>query len=251
MISSIGVVVFHGIVPQSVTHHPGLSVTYHSGSSPFRALMRQTGLPEVIRTDLGSPFASVGLGRLSSLSVWWIEQGIEVEFTRPASPQDNGSHERMHKDLKAEATRPPSPNLAAQQRRFERWQHTYNHERPHEALHQRRPAEVYQPSTRRLNENDKPIIYPADFAVKLVSTSGMSPTRAKTIRWARPLPANRWACAVLPTARPNCTSPTFCSAICASMPREAASNPPPTSHPAADPIQKREGAQAPSLKPSP
>jgi transposase InsO family protein len=138
----------------------------------FRALMRQTGLPEVIRTDLGSPFASVGLGRLSALSVWWIEQGIEVEFTRPASPQDNGSHERMHKDLKAEATRPPSSNLAAQQRRFERWQHTYNHERPHEALHRLRPAEVYQPSTRRLNENDKPIVYPADFAVKVVSTSG-------------------------------------------------------------------------------
>ncbi len=138
----------------------------------FRALMRQAGMPEVIRTDLGSPFASVGLGRLSSLSVWWIEQGIEVEFTRPASPQDNGSHERMHKDLKAEATRPPSSNLAAQQRRFERWQHTYNHERPHEALHQQRPAEVYQPSTRRLNENDKPIIYPSDFKVKVVSTSG-------------------------------------------------------------------------------
>lgn len=138
----------------------------------FRALMRQTGVPEVIRSDLGSPFASVGLGRLSSLSVWWIEQGIEVEFTRPASPQDNGSHERMHRDLKAEATRPPSPNLVAQQRRFERWQHTYNHDRPHEALHQQRPAEVYQPSARRLNENDKPIVYPSDLEVKVVSTSG-------------------------------------------------------------------------------
>ncbi|MBL9199899.1 MAG: transposase [Opitutaceae bacterium] len=109
----------------------------------FRALMRQAGLPEVIRVDHGSPFASVGLGRFSSLSVWWIGQGIGVEFTRPASPQDNGSHERMHRDLKAEATQPPSRNLAAQQRRFERWQHTYNHERPHESLDRQRPAEVY------------------------------------------------------------------------------------------------------------
>lgn len=138
----------------------------------FQALMRQTGMPEIIRTDLGAPFASVGLGRLSALSVWWIEQGIEVEFTRPASPQDKGSHERMHRDLKDEATQPPSANLAAQQRRFERWQYTYNHERPHEALHQQRPAEVYQPCSRRLNENDKPIVYPADFTVKAVSTSG-------------------------------------------------------------------------------
>ncbi len=138
----------------------------------FRALMRQAGLPEIIRVDHGSPFASVGLGRLSALSVWWIEQGIEVEFTRPASPQDNGSHERMHRDLKAEATQPASANLAAQQRRFERWQYTYNHERPHESLGQQRPTEVYQPSARRLRENDKPIVYPSECEVKLVSLSG-------------------------------------------------------------------------------
>jgi len=138
----------------------------------FQALLRQAGLPEIIRVDLGAPFASVGLGRLSALSVWWIEQGIDVEFTRPASPQDNGSHERMHRDLKAEATQPPSPNHSAQQRRFERWQHTYNHERPHESLHQQRPAEVYQPSTRRLNGNDKPIVYASDCEVKMVSVSG-------------------------------------------------------------------------------
>lgn len=138
----------------------------------FRALMRQAGVPEIIRVDHGSPFASIGLGRLSSLSIWWIEQGIEVEFTRPASPQDNGSHERMHRDLKAEATHPPSANLAAQQRRFERWQYTYNHERPHESLSQQRPVELYQPSARRLNEHDKPIVYPTDFEVKEVSASG-------------------------------------------------------------------------------
>jgi putative transposase len=138
----------------------------------FRSLMRQAGLPEVIRVDHGSPFASIGLGRLSSLSVWWIEQGIAVEFTRPASPQDNGAHERMHRDLKAECTQPPSANLAAQQRRFERWQSSYNHERPHESLAQQYPAEFYRPSARRLNENDNPLVYPKDHEVKTVSSSG-------------------------------------------------------------------------------
>jgi transposase InsO family protein len=142
--------------------------TLHS----FRGLMRQVGQPEIIRVDHGSPFASIGLGRLSSLSVWWIEQGIEVEFTRPASPQDNGSHERMHRDLKAEATQPPSANARAQQRRFERWQYTFNHERPHEALDQQVPADFYQPSERRLNEHDKPLVYPPDYEVKTISTSG-------------------------------------------------------------------------------
>jgi transposase InsO family protein len=138
----------------------------------FRGLMRHHGLPEIIRCDHGSPFASLGLGRLSSLSLWWIEQGIEVEFTRPASPQDNGSHERMHRDLKAEAIQPPSRTLSAQQRRFDRWQHTYNYERPHEALDQLPPAEFYHPSARRLSANDKPLVYPRDQEVKLVSSSG-------------------------------------------------------------------------------
>ena len=138
----------------------------------FRALMRHHGRPEIIRCDLGPPFASLGLGRFSSLSLWWLEQGIDVEFMHPASPQENGSHERMHRDLKAEAIKPPSANLAAQQRRFGRWQHTYNYDRPHEALDQRTPAEFYQPSARRLGENDRPLVYPADQEVKIVSASG-------------------------------------------------------------------------------
>lgn len=138
----------------------------------FRNLMRYHGLPEIIRCDLGTPFASNGLGRLSKLSLWWIEQGVEVEFMHPASPQENGSHERMHRDLKAEATRPPSPNFIAQQRRFDRWQHEYNFERPHEALDQRTPSEFYQPSPRRLGENDKPFVYSPDHIIKEVSTSG-------------------------------------------------------------------------------
>jgi transposase InsO family protein len=146
----------------------------------FQALMRQAGVPEVIRCDHGSPFASLGLGRLSSLSIWWIEQGIAVELTRPASPQDNGSHERMHRDLKAEVIQPPSVNAAAQQRRFERWRHTFNHERPHESLDQQRPCEFYQPSSRRLNEQDKPLVYPADCEVKRISASGFLAHEGKT-----------------------------------------------------------------------
>jgi transposase InsO family protein len=146
----------------------------------FQALMRQAGVPEVIRCDHGSPFASLGLGRLSSLSIWWIEQGITVELTRPASPQDNGSHERMHRDLKAEAIQPPSVNAAAQQRRFERWRHTFNHERPHESLAQQRPCEFYQPGSRRLNEKDKPLVYPADCEVKRISASGFLAHEGKT-----------------------------------------------------------------------
>lgn len=78
----------------------------------------------------------------------------------------------MHRDFKAEVAASPSPNLAAQQRRLERWRHEYNHQRPHEALGQRPPAEFYQRSNRRLNENDKPLVYPKHLEVKEVSSTG-------------------------------------------------------------------------------
>ena len=137
-----------------------------------KKLMRHHGLPKIIRVDNGPPFASLALGRLSLLSVWWINQGIAVEFIRPASPQENGSHERGHRDLKAEATQPPSPTFPAQQRRFDRWQHQRNHVRPHEALGQLCPAQIYHRSQRRLRENDKIVRYPKGFLVRKVSISG-------------------------------------------------------------------------------
>jgi transposase InsO family protein len=138
----------------------------------FKKLMRHHGLPKIIRVDNGTPFAAMGLGRLSRLSVWWINQGIAVEFIRPASPQDNGAHERMHKDLKAEATRPPSATLSAQQRRFERWQRIYNQLRPHEALGMRKPAQIYHRSQRRLREDDSALRYPKGTLMKRLSVNG-------------------------------------------------------------------------------
>ena len=43
-------------------------------------------------------------------------------------------HERMHLTLKAEATKPASPNFLHQQERFDRFLRVYNHERPHQAV---------------------------------------------------------------------------------------------------------------------
>lgn len=94
----------------------------------FERLFYQYGLPEAIRTDNGTPFASSNaIGRLSRLSVWWIRLGIRPELIEPSHPEQNGSHERMHKTLKAETTRPPAANRSAQQRKFELFRHEYNH----------------------------------------------------------------------------------------------------------------------------
>jgi transposase InsO family protein len=106
----------------------------------FRRLFRTYGLPQRIRSDHDQPFASCALGRLSQLSVWWLRLGIRPELIEPASPRQNGRHERMHRDLKAETTRPAAASLGAQQRRFDVFRRTFNEVRPHEALRQRRPA---------------------------------------------------------------------------------------------------------------
>src|SRR5262249_39224548 len=67
---------------------------------------------------------------------------------KPAHPEQNGQHERMHRVLKAETTRPAAATLLQQQERFDRFVEEYNHQRPHEALGQVPPAIVYAPSPR-------------------------------------------------------------------------------------------------------
>lgn len=138
----------------------------------FTRLFREFGLPQRIRTDNGVPFASVALGRLSRLSVWWIELGILPDLIEPASPQQNGRHERMHRTLKAETAIPPAGNRSAQQRRFNEFRSFFNDVRPHEALDQKTPADVYVPSPRAFPSKISPPDYPAHFEVRKVSSNG-------------------------------------------------------------------------------
>lgn len=141
----------------------------------FHRAFAEYGLPERIRTDNGVPFATTTLGRLSPLAVWWIRLGIHPELIAPAHPEQNGRHERMHRTLKAETTRPPAANLQAQQTRFNRFRIEYNEVRPHEALAQATPASVYQASRRPLPRTLPPLTYPAHFEVRRVSShSGIS-----------------------------------------------------------------------------
>lgn len=120
----------------------------------FEEVFKVYGLPLVIRTDNGTPFASAGaLAGLTRLSALWLRLGIRHERTEPAHPEQNGCHERMHRTLKAETTRPAGSNLMQQQERFDEFRQEFNEKRPHEALEMKRPSEVYQPS-------DRPFIQP-------------------------------------------------------------------------------------------
>ena len=151
----------------------GLLSTKGLGVRPvFDRLFREHGLPDAIRTDNGVPFASTGIHGLSQLNVWWLRLGIQHQRTRPASPQENGAHERMHKTLKAEAIRPPRATLAPQQRAFNRFRAEYNDERPHQFLRGATPTSRYRPSPRLYTGILPPIEYPGHFIVKRITNAG-------------------------------------------------------------------------------
>ena len=142
----------------------------------FEATFREYGLPRVIRTDNGPPFASCGLGGLSVLSVWWWRLGIQVERIDPGHPEQNGRHERMHRTLKEATTRPVASNLPAQQDAFDAFRQEYNHERPHEALDQQPPASAYTGSPRAYPARLLSPEYGAEWRVRSVRSNG-------EIRW--------------------------------------------------------------------
>ena len=151
----------------------GLLSTACADAKPvFAKVFREFGLPERIRTDNGVPFATVSLARLSSLSAWWVRLGILPELIEPGKPQQNGRHERMHRTLKAETTRPPAANRRAQQRKFNGFQEEYNQLRPHEALNLETPASVYQPSPRGYPEKLPRLEYPSHYETRYVSHNG-------------------------------------------------------------------------------
>jgi putative transposase len=116
----------------------------------FEDLFRKYGLPSAIQCDNGTPFIGAqGRGGLTVLSAWWISLGIKVVRSRPGCPQDNGGHERMHRDMRADLQAFPEASREEQQRACSKWKQEFNHVRPHEALGGRVPAEIYKPSTRR------------------------------------------------------------------------------------------------------
>ena len=151
----------------------GLLSTRVAGAKPvFTRLFKEYGLPKRIRTDNGVPFATNTLARLSRLSAWWVRLGVLPELIEPGKPQQNGRHERMHRTLKAETTRPPAASCRAQQRKFNRFREEFNDERPHEALDMHTPSSRYDTSPREMPAKLPPLEYPDRFEVRYVSANG-------------------------------------------------------------------------------
>jgi len=153
----------------------------------FERAFAEFGLPECIRSDNGTPFASTGLAGLSRLSVWWMRLGIRVERIEPGCPEQNGSHEQFHRVLKRDTTRPPGPTAPAQQRRFDAFRHEYNEERPHDALAGASPASLYARSPRRVPRRLPVVEYPRYWEVRGADSSGVITFHGRPVNVTRAL----------------------------------------------------------------
>lgn len=147
----------------------------------FEEVFREYGLPGAIRTDNGAPFASVGLGGLSKLSVWFIKLGIKPERIEPGHPEQNCRHERMHRSLKEATAKPPMGDIKEQQKAFDKFMQEYNFERPHEALGQKTPASFYRPSLRPYPGKIPKAEYHGDVIVRQVRHNGEIKWRGELI----------------------------------------------------------------------
>jgi putative transposase len=134
----------------------------------FERLFERHGLPRAIRSDNGSPFASMhGLLGLSRLSVWWVALGIDLERGRPGHPQDNGAHERLHLDISRELEAIGESDQEA----LDLWRQSFNYERPHDSLGMKCPAELYRGSERKYEGTPEDLDYP-QMCTRRVSACG-------------------------------------------------------------------------------
>ena len=155
-----------------LTCHGLLSTQTVTARPVFERTFREYGLPRAIRSDNGVPFATQAVHGLSFLNVWWLRLGIQHQRIHPGCPQENGAHERMHRTLKRQVTRPVQRTCAAQQRAFDAFRQEYNEVRPHEWLHQDTPASHYSASPRPYPDRLPPLEYPGHFVVKKITTGG-------------------------------------------------------------------------------
>lgn len=152
----------------------GLGSTAHAGAQAVvERAFREYGLPKVIRTDNGGPFATKAVAGLSRLNVWWAQLGIGHDRIAPGHPEQNGSHERMHLTLKQETAFPPAADGPRQQERFDAFRAEFDFVRPHQALGMRTPGSLYAPSPRELPERVPKPEYPAHCIIRRVRANGM------------------------------------------------------------------------------
>ena len=147
---------------------------YENVKRAYIKAFRKFGMPLYIHSDNGIPFGQVrSVMRFTRLSYWLIDLGIMPIYSDTASPQQNGKHERMHRDLKAYCTKPPKHTLTRQQKLLDEFKEEYNNVRPHESLKIQTPNAIYTSSEREFRNGRIPDYdYEANMRVHTVMKNG-------------------------------------------------------------------------------
>jgi transposase InsO family protein len=139
----------------------------------FDNIFKIYGLPEIIRSDNGPPFANMSsLFGLTKLSVWWMALGIKLDRIEPGKPYQNGAHERMHLDMRNELEGQIDGDIRYHQKVFEDWRKEFNEERPHESLRMKTPAMVYKVSEITYEPGLIEFEYPKNYKSRNVNSRG-------------------------------------------------------------------------------
>jgi transposase InsO family protein len=139
----------------------------------FDTLFKRYGLPEYIRSDNGPPFGNtINMWGLTKLSVWWMSLGIKIDRSAPGHPEQNGSHERMHRDIMRELENKIHGDLKQHQKMFDKWRKEFNEVRPHEALGMKTPVEVFVKSFRKYYTDEIEIEYGGRMRSRTVNDRG-------------------------------------------------------------------------------
>ena len=150
------------------------STSFEEAKKTFEQVFKEYGVPRYILTDNGNPFScSRSLGGLSKLAVWWIKVGCTPLTIHKGAPWENGSHERMHRDLKDWVRLHGAPSRRPLQKTFDRFKQEFNFVRPHESLQGRRPADLLRPCKGTFPRKLSAIEYPFNYESRSVHSKGI------------------------------------------------------------------------------
>lgn len=133
---------------------------------------REFGLPLYILSDNGPPFATLGAGRLSRLSINLIRAGVKPLWIEPGKPYQNGRHERMHGTMQSYLGKPAANSIIDLKDKLKQFQEYYNIDRPHEALGQKPPGKIYVGSNREWYGKFQSPEYDQEYKVRKVQKCG-------------------------------------------------------------------------------
>ena len=151
-----------------------LEVRHHQRDvlQSFIHTFRDYGLPQSILTDNGSTFAGFKQG-YTQFERALMDQDVLPIHGRVRHPQTQGKIERFYRSMSDELLKfHHLQDFVDATEALEQWKTVYNHERPHEALDDRCPAQIYTPSQRAYQEKVLPYEYSSQYRMYRINNWG-------------------------------------------------------------------------------